>query len=249
MTADIVGNRTLKSQWDETVKLYGENLFLKFISVQDEISSFTYQEFDRKVRQAANLLVNLGIQKDDFVALHMHNRPEYLVCWLAIAQIGAVSVPVNEHFQAAECSYIIQKCNISHLIAEPCSIGIYLELYEKLNLRTLILAGKESDEPRVVSLNSAMEQQPDTLQTQTAVCSEDAAVILFTSGTTRYPKGVVYTHCNIIYGGLLHAEQICMRTGDRFLTAMPCYHMDFQEMAAAPVICTGSTLIMSEHYR
>ena len=101
MTADIVGNRTLKSQWDETVKLYGENLFLKFISVQDEISSFTYQEFDRKVRQAANLLVNLGIQKDDFVALHMHNRPEYLVCWLAIAQIGAVSVPVNEHFQAA----------------------------------------------------------------------------------------------------------------------------------------------------
>ncbi len=152
------------------------------------------------VRQAANLLVNSGIQKDDFVALHMHNRPEYLVCRPAIAQI--VSVPVNEHFQAAECSYIIQKCGISHLIAEPCSIGIYLELYEKLNLRTLILAGKESDDPGVVSLNSAMEQQPDTLRTQTAVCFEDAAVILFTSGTTRYPKGVVCTHCNLIYGGL-----------------------------------------------
>lgn len=248
MIADIVGNRTLKSQWDETVSLYGENLFLKFISVQDEISSFTYEAFDRNVKQSANLLLSLGIQKGDFVGLHLHNRPEYLACWLAIAQIGAVSIPINEHFQAGECSYIIQKCSISHLIAEPCSIGIYLEHYDKFRLQTLILAGGESLDPRVVSLAPAMERQPYALTGQIAVGSEDTAVILFTSGTTRNPKGVVYTHANVVYGGLLHAEQICMRTGDRFLTAMPCYHMDFQEMAAAPVICTGSTLIMSEHY-
>ena len=59
MIADIVGNRTLKSQWDETVRYYGENLFLKYISVQDEISCFTYKEFDRNVKQIANLLIDL----------------------------------------------------------------------------------------------------------------------------------------------------------------------------------------------
>ena len=69
MIADMVGNRTLKSQWDETVRYYGENLFLKYISVQDEISCFTYKEFDRNVKQIANLLIDLGIQKGDFVAL------------------------------------------------------------------------------------------------------------------------------------------------------------------------------------
>lgn len=248
MIADMVGNRTLKSQWDETVRLYGENLFLKYISVQDEISSFTYIEFDRNVKQIANLLLDLGIEKGDFVALHLHNRPEYLACWLAIAQIGAVSIPINEHFQAGECSYILDKCRISYLIAEPCSIDIYLELYEQFSPKSLLLAGGESEDPRVISLASASRQQPDTLKKQVEVCSEDTAVILFTSGTTRHPKGVIYTHCNVIYGGLLHAEQICMRTGDRFFTSMPCYHMDFQEMAASPVICTGSTLIMSEHY-
>ncbi len=248
MIADIVGNRTLKSQWNETVKIYGKNLFLKYISVQDEISSYTYQEFDRNVKQTANLLLSLGIQKGEFVALHLHNRPEYLVCWLAIAQIGAISVPINEHFQARECSYIMKKCNISHLIAEPCSIEIYRKHFDEFQLQTLLLAGGESEDPRILSLTSAMESQPDILKKQVEVCSEDTAVILFTSGTTQHPKGVIYTHCNVIYGGLLHAEQICMRTGDRFLTAMPCYHMDFQEMAAAPVICTGSTLIMVEHY-
>ena len=248
MIADIVGNRTLQSQWDETVKIYGKNLFLQYISVEDKVSCYTYQEFDQRVKQAANLFLSLGIQKGEFVAMHLHNRPEYLACWLAIAQIGAISVPINEHFQARECSYIIEKCRISHLIAEPCSIGIYLEHFEEFQLQTLILAGGESEDPRVISLEPAMKGQPVILKDQAAVCSEDAAVILFTSGTTRHPKGVIYTHCNVVYGGLLHAEQICMRTGDRFLTAMPCYHMDFQEMAAAPVICTGSTLIMVEHY-
>ena len=114
MIADIVGNRTLQSQWDETVKIYGKNLFLKYISVEDKVSCYTYQEFDQRVKQAANLFLSLGIQKGEFVAMHLHNRPEYLACWLAIAQIGAISVPINEHFQARECSYIIEKCRISH---------------------------------------------------------------------------------------------------------------------------------------
>lgn len=248
MIADMVGSTTLKSQWDETVTFYGNNLFLKYISVEDKISDFTYKEFDLMVKQAANFFLDLGIEKGEFVALHLHNKPEYMVCWLALAQIGAVSVPINEHYQFHESRYIIEKCEIRFLITEPCRIGLYLEHFDELHLKNLILTNDTYNDSRIYNLTEELSKQPSYLKQDISVSTEDDAVILFTSGTTHHPKGAIYTHCNVIYGGLFHAAQIGMQTGDRFLTAMPCYHMDFQEMAAAPVICSGSTLIMIEHY-
>ena len=248
MVADMVGSKTVQSQWNETVSYYGSHTFLKYISVNDEVSCFTYHEFDLKVKQAANVFLALGIRKQELVALHLHNKPEYLICWLALAQIGAVSVPINEHFQIDECRYILQKGDISRVITEPCCLNIYTEHYKELNLDTLILTDGFSEDSRVHLLVKEMALQPVSLKAQVSVSAEETAVILFTSGTTKHPKGALYTHCNVIYGGLFHCAQIGMRTGDVFLTSMPCYHMDFQEMAAAPVICAGATLVMVEHY-
>lgn len=248
MVADMAGSKTVQSQWNETVFYYGERTFLTYISVNDEVSSFTYDQFDGKVKQAANVFSELGIEKGELVALHLHNKPEYLICWLALAQIGGVSVPINEHFQIDECRYILHKCNISRVITEPCRLDMYIEHFEELNLNTLILTDGVSQDTRVHLLEEEMAGLPVSLNSRAAVSAEETAVILFTSGTTKHPKGAVYTHCNVIYGGLFHCAQIGMRTGDVFLTSMPCYHMDFQEMAAAPVICSGATLVMVEHY-
>ncbi|MCY6957632.1 AMP-binding protein [Clostridium brassicae] len=248
MVANMVGSKTLKSQWNETVSYYRDRTFLKYISVNDEVNCFTYHEFDCKVKQAANVFLALGIRKQDLVALHLHNKPEYLICWLALAQIGAVSVPINEHFQIDECRYIIKKCDISRVITEPRCLNIYTEHYNELKLDTLILTDGFSEDSRVHMLEKEMALQSVSLNEQVSVSTEETAVILFTSGTTKHPKGAIYTHCNVIYGGLFHCAQIGMRTEDIFLTSMPCYHMDFQEMAATPVICAGATLVMVEHY-
>lgn len=248
MTTDIVGSRTLRSQWDDTAGFYSGKVFLEYVTVDDTVVSFTYSDFDQKVKQAANFFLELGIQKDELVALHLHNTPQYLVCWLALAQIGAVSVPLNEHYHLEESRYILKKCDIKRIITEPRSLDIYTENRALLDLDTVILANGDASVAGVLSLEEGMAGQPDTLLKMQSVSSEDMAVILFTSGTTRHPKGAVYTHCNVVYGGLVHAAQMGMSEGDRFLSSMPCYHMDFQEMAVMPVICSGGTLIMVEHY-
>lgn len=251
MIADIVGNQTLKSQWDETVAYYGSYPFLTFISMEDVESHYTYKEFDHMVKQSANFFLDLGITQGDLVALHLHNRPEYLLCWLALAQIGAVSVPMNEHYQLNESRYIIDKCNIDFLITESRYLDIYQEHFEELNVKRLILvdaSANDSYDSHICDFKAAIAQQPSVLKKEFTLSSDDHAVILFTSGTTQYPKGAIYTHANVIYGGMFHASQIGMQNGDRFLTAMPGYHMDFQEMAASPVICSGGHLIMIEHY-
>lgn len=245
---DIVGNRTLRSQWDETVQFYGDKVFLEFVSVEDRVVSYTYSEFDKMVKQAANVFLDLGIQKNELVATHLHNSPQYLICWLALAQIGAITVPMNEHYKLGESTYVIQKCGIRRIITEPRSIDMFIAAQDTLKLDTIILTEGQSDSPGLIYLQDEMAKQPATLKENRAVSPEDTAVILFTSGTTCFPKGAIYTHCNVVYGGLVHAAQMGMSQGDKFLSSMPCYHMDLQEMAALPVICTGSTLIMLEHY-
>lgn len=243
---DIVGNRTLRSQWNETVQDNLDQPFLEYISVQDQVSVYTYREFDHLVKQAANFFLSLGIRKGELVALHLHNSPQYMYCWLALAQIGAVSVPLNEHYQIAESRYVLEACDIHRIIVESRSACCYLAHAGELGLHTIIQVDGSSQ--GAYDLSSEMKAQPDSLLEYRPLDSNDPAVILFTSGTTRHPKGAIYTHCCVIYGGLLHAHQIGMYRGDRFLSAMPCYHMDFQEMAAMPVICMGGTLIMVEHY-
>lgn len=248
---NMVGNRTLQRQWNETAVFYSQNTFLEFVSVKDEVTSFTYAEFDKLVKKAANLFISMGIKKGELIAVHLHNTPMYLVCWLALAQAGAVTVPLNEHYKLEESSYIIRKCGIRRVIAEPRSVEIYTENRDALELDMIFLTYMEENlllSDDVICISDKMNQYPDTLETIRTVSPDDIAVILFTSGTTCHPKGAIYTHCNVVYGGLLHAAQVAMEEGDRFLSSMPCYHMDFQEMAAMPVICIGGTLIMVEHY-
>lgn len=245
---DMVGSRTLRSQWDATVDFYADNLFLEYVNRADETVSFTYAQFDQKVKRCANFFLELGVQKGELVAMHLHNSPQYLVCWLALAQIGAVSVPLNEHYRLNESTYVLKKCEIHRIVVEPASLPLYTEHREELALDTIVLAWGECPVGDVISLEEGMARQPEELLERRPVSTEEMAVILFTSGTTRYPKGAIYSHCNVVYGGMIHVAQMGMDSGDRFLTAMPCYHMDFQEMAAMPCICTGSTLIMIEHY-
>lgn len=244
---DIVGNRTLRSQWNETVQFNPDQIFLEYISVKDEVSRYTYVEFDRMVKRTANFFLALGVQKGELIALHLHNSPQYMVCWLALAQIGAVAVPFNEHYRYDESRYVLKECDIHSIIVETASLeSCYAGRFEELGLRRVIRVDGGGE--GVYDLYKEIAGQPAELQEDREIGSNDPAVILFTSGTTRHPKGAVYTHACVVYGGLLHAHQIGMCRGDRFLSAMPCYHMDFQEMAAMPVICMGGTLVMVEHY-
>ena len=245
---DIAGNRTLSSQWNETVQFYGNQNFLEYISVDDQLTSYTYSEFHYRVIQTANWFHSLGIRKGELVALHLHNSPEYLMCWLALAQIGAVSVPLNEHYRLQESKFVLQKCDIHRIIVEPSSLPIYQSNKEDLLLSTIILAWGECPDPDILSLSASSFFDGSRLDESCEILPEDTAVILFTSGTTQYPKGVIYTHCNVVYGGIIHMQQIGMCPGDRFLSCMPCYHMDFKEMSAMSVIVAGGTLIMVEHY-
>lgn len=246
---DIVGNQTIRDIWDNTVNYYPECRFLEFIAIDDKVSYYTYKEFDILVHQTANLFINSGIKKGELVAIHLHNSPEYLVSWLALAQIGAVAVPLNEHYQYRETKYVIKnKCQTKFLITDSSLLSMYLEKKDELGIETIFCVAEEINNSQVINLKKEIKKQPYELLERREIVTSDMAVILFTSGTTQYPKGAIYSNYNVVFGGIFHMSQMSMRHGDKFLTSMPCYHMDFQQMSTMPVIYTGSTIIVVEHF-
>lgn len=86
------------------------------------------------------------------------------------------------------------------------------------------------------------------LREKRPLSSDDVAELIYTSGTTSYPKGVVITHANMIFSGLYGDWEVSLRASDRMLSTMPACHSNFQLAGLMPVITAGATLIVVEKY-
>lgn len=249
--ADIVGNRTLRELWDELARTDNEESHLIFHDCYGSVSEFTYPLFNIEINKTANLFLDLGIQKGDRVAIQLYNCPELLMCWFGLAKIGAIMVPINIHYKQEECDYITEKCGVAAVVIEE----EFLPFYDKddnqnrdSRIKNILLARSENQFPGIINFGENQCKQPEKLKEVRPLKSDDPAEILFTSGTTSKPKGVVLTHCNLLFSGYYTAWQLSMRSDDRYLSTMPAFHVDFQLSTAMPLITAGATLILMEKY-
>ena len=247
---DIVGNKTLRDMWDELALIYSEKTVLIFEDCKGRMSEFTYSQLNEEINKAANFFLDLGIKKDEKVVIQLHSCPEFLMCWFGLAKIGAVMVPVNTQYKHEECGYIIKKCGATTAIIEEEFLPIYdrSSPNKDIGIKTIVIARSEKEIPGTLNFEENMGKQPGTLKEFRPLSSDDVAEILFTSGTTSNPKGVVITHCNILYAGIFAAWQFSLRHEDRYLTIMPAFHVDFQLNALMPVLIAGATIIAVEKY-
>ena len=247
---DIVGNRTLRDLWDELARLYGGKSVLIFEDCLGKICEFTYAQMNGEINRAANLFLHLGIKKGEKVAVQLHSCPEFLICWFGLAKIGAVMVPINTQYQQEECAYVIKKSGAAVAIIEEEFLPVYEGSYpdKEIVMQKIILARSGKEIAGIINLAREMKEQPGELKEFRPLSSDDVAEILFTSGTTTKPKGVVLTHCAILFAGIFTAWEGSLRQEDRYLTVYPPFHVDFQLNATLPVLTVGATLIIAEKY-
>ena len=168
----------------------GQSTFLVY---EDE--RWTFDETMRHVDALASALVNTyGITKGDRVGISMRNLPEWIISFAAIVSIGAVSVSLNAWWTETEVDYAIGDSGLSVLIADPERIDRAHRAAHSRNI-PMIVARADEIEPlptgvrhyaEVITLGDAMPAVD--------VLPEDDATILYTSGTTGFPKGAVSTH-------------------------------------------------------
>lgn len=249
--ADIVGSKTLRELWDDQARVFRDKTVLIFHDRNDKVCEFTYSEFNEEINKAANLFLELGIKKNDKVAIQLHNCPEFLMCWFGIAKIGAVMVPLNTHYTQEESEYIIQKCDgVAAAVIEEDFLPFYdrREPNKDCEIKNILLARSEKQIPGIINFGEEKRRQPEQLKEIRPLSCDDVAEILFTSGTTSRPKGVVITHYNILYSGIFAAWQLSVRNNDLFLNVMPAFHVDLQLNTIMPIITVGATMILMEKY-
>lgn len=269
--ADIVGNETLRDLWQSVVERKGRRHFLTFQNRVGDVFEYTYAAFDEDVNRIANVFLDLGIEKGDHVALHLHSSPEFLMCLFGLAKIGAVAVPINEQYLADEAEYILENSDAICVVVEP----LFYETYQELLARghyfpkgvVVARAGTESPKSNIdfssiyTPLGTVEEGQQGIydfwmmrceesaiLRDSCELTSDDPVQIIYTSGTTSRPKGVVLTHANMVFSGLYGDWEVSLRGSDRVLTSMPACHSNFQLAALMPVITAGASLIIVEKY-
>jgi fatty-acyl-CoA synthase len=173
--------------------------------------NLTYAEFDALTNQMARLLMAQGIRRGDHVAIFAANSPEFAAAFFGCARIGAVLVPINLLFTAEDVDFVLQKTRAKALLVEP------------------MFAAKVSKAPAVrFDLDEQFREKlaaQDGSAVEEYVGTEDPLLIIFTSGTTAKPKGVVLTHLNW-YAYLLGSyAEFGLDRSMRSLLSLPMFHV------------------------
>lgn len=248
---DIVGEQNLRQMWDDLARVHEDKTALIYESSTGDVQQFSYRSLNEEINRTANLFHAQGIRKGDHVALHLDNCPEFIFCWFGLAKIGAVMVPINARLLRDESAWILAHSDVRLLVTSPQFYPMYRQIYDENRalINHICLIGNDIPNVQDVSSFSALKaQQPTTLCYAPPLSTDDTAEILFTSGTTSRPKGVVITHYNLRFAGYYSAWQCALRDDDVYLTVMPAFHIDCQCTAAMPAFSAGSTFVLIEKY-
>ncbi len=188
--------------------------------------TYSWAKLNEKATRAAAGLTELGIGRGDHVAIWSANSPAFLIAFFAVARIGAVSVLFNTSWSEEEFKDALRDTDIKCLMfgtgyskSDFCKIcdGLKIEEYPLLERLIYIGTGKESCCMTLDTLpeSSKKWEEPDI---------EDVASILFTSGTTARPKGVMLVHRAMLQNAFLSSESLRITERDVFCIALPMFH-------------------------
>ncbi len=182
----------------------------------------SYAELDREVNRTARALARVGLTKGERLALYSPNTDMFVIAYLAAMKLGAIVVPINPRSAPPELAYQLADSGAVALVFDPvlaAAVGpaadqpgvvvkAYLATRETDGWDSLpALAAAETDEP----LNSDVSEGDD-------------AEILYTSGTTGKPKGVLLDHHRVLWTALNVSLGVGVHEGDRMLHVAPLYH-------------------------
>lgn len=224
----IASHSSIRELLSKQADTFKDKIFLE--CGEDSIS---FGAFDERTTSLANFLQSKGIHKGSRVATTLENCTEFILLWFSLAKIGAVFVPLNPSLTQAEIT-----SSIEH---SECSLFVVGDTCKTFELNSVaIISKKDIKEASVAKLKSF---KLDTIS------KDDWMSILYTSGTTGVPKGVILPHRSYLIGG----ESFCFRANlsinDRMLLLLPLFHVNAQVYSTMGALLSGATLVVIEKFQ
>lgn len=205
---------------------------------------YRYADLERATARTARALLDLGIAPGDRVAVVAGNSDHYAIALLAISRIGAISVPMNIRWAPAEIAYALDDAGARLLLVDERFDATGRDALTKADGATELLALAHGDD----SLVARAGRVPEDVEVPRAeVGFDDPHRILYTSGTTSRPKGVVHSHGGCAWNHLAMAGTDLVRADDRILVAYPMFHVSGLECPGIfSTLAAGATVVLRD---
>jgi amino acid adenylation domain-containing protein len=204
----------------------------------------TYEELAHRSGSLARLLIQQGVRKGDRVGIYTEKSFEAVVAIYGIMKAGAAYVPIDPLAPISRLAFIMQDCGLQHLISSETKIRQLEELFErKVGLESII--GVRSDELPVRSVGwEEVYQTPSQSETPASGVELDLAYILYTSGSTGEPKGVMHTHRSALSFVQWAVTTFSLSSEDRLSNHAP-YHFDLSilDMFASAAVGASAVIV------
>jgi acyl-CoA synthetase (AMP-forming)/AMP-acid ligase II len=182
---------------------------------------------------------DIGIQPGDRVVLAMSNRPLYLFAWFALAARGAIVVPVSHELFGDSLRYIVGQSESRVLLCEQTEQARFIDELQALDVSVEAF----SSENDMVARVGSYERAPVA-----GIADDTSVAILYTSGTTGQPKGVVIPNRSYLAAGEVVSGSIGMTADDRILTFLPLHHANPQMYSVMSALTVGCSIALVKKF-
>jgi acyl-CoA ligase (AMP-forming) (exosortase A-associated) len=202
--------------------------------------SATYAEVARAAAAVAAALADAGVQRGDRVVVHLHKSLAEVVAMFAVARLGAIFVNISHQWTVEQLEYVLGDSGACVLFTDSRMARALAARALPPSLRRVIVNGAAPDDQRMVSWSalptSATGPAPRGIDT-------DLAAILYTSGSTGAPKGVMLTHANLLHGARSVARYLENAPHDRLLSLLP-FSFDYGLSQLTTMCLVGGTVVL-----
>ncbi len=206
--------------WEEGARTYGELL-------------------GRVDRLSAGLAAN-GVQRGDRVGILFPNGPHFLEAWWAVAQMGAVAVPLSTRALPQDFAYVLNDGQAAAVLADAEFLPTLLDVRRDVPSVRLVVGQGEQSTPEVVSFE-ALAMGPPVAPLAAEPALADPCAIYYTAGTTGVSKGAVRSHLSVTWGLALLATRI--PSNEIYLARAPMYHTGGSLTGPFATLAAGATLV------
>jgi crotonobetaine/carnitine-CoA ligase len=213
--------------------------FLIFDGVGGSVVHRSYAEMRERAIAMSQALLACGVTRGDRVHIHMTNTPGFYDCWFGTAAIGAVMVPTNPQLTAFELSYVVEHSRCTVGVTDPS----LADALSRVHARGRVLVTDDEHVARLIGAN--VDTRADDLP---AVDPLDVAAVMYTSGTTSRPKGVLVTHANYLHAGNVVAQHLRVRDDDRWLVVLPLFHANAQYYSTMSALVSGASVAVMARF-
>jgi crotonobetaine/carnitine-CoA ligase len=241
--AEVYNNKTFLF-FEQQPVIDGENLS----SSPGFLKELSYSAFDQQVNQACHLLNNLGILKGDVINLHLPNCPSFIILWFAVARLGAVMMPTNVLSSTDELIYLLGHSESKLTFTTAQYANSLRECQGKVaSLEQFIICDIFSHNPEPGSFEAQISCQPAS-RWKAKLNPLDLVSIMYTSGTTSKPKGVMVSHANYFAAGNTVADHLELCEHDRQFVVLPLFHGNAQYYSIMSALLLGASTVLMDRF-